>query len=255
MSDKENENLNLTEAAKASKPTTSVKSRLQNRIPALKNKFKMNLNAAMATKAVSDYVDISLKNPKASSSDIFRKLGRQKQDAVSKINQVVPIPLLINAPDSQFRRVLRDIKEENKMINEQSEFNPPPMLLLKRLALRMFPDGKRVVLYIDNKYGLSFPVPYDAFAPGFSTVNTLKPGAKVGGLRAATAAAAGYVNEETVPVIFSTGEEILVEKVVMDKIKKVFDSLNEQNKERLSDMILESKETFDKVKEFASLIE
>lgn len=255
MSDKEKDNLNLTEAAKASSPTASIKSRLQSRIPALKSRFKMNLNAAVATKAISDYVDISAKNPKASSSDIFRRLGRQKQDAVSKINQIVPIPVLVNSPDSQFRRVLRDIKEENKMINEQSEFNPPPMLLLKRLALRMFPDGKRVVLYIDNKYGLSFPVPYDAFAPGFSTVNTLRPGAKVGGLRAATAAAAGYVNEETVPVIFATGEEILVEKVVMDKIKNVFDNLNEKNKERLSDMLLESQETFNKVKDFALLVE
>lgn len=255
MSDKENENLDLIEAAKASKPTASIKSRLQSRIPTIKSRFKMNLNASTATKAISDYVEISAKDPKASSADIFRRLGRVKQDAVSKINQVVPIPVLVNAPDSQFRRVLRDIKEEHRMMNEQSEFNPPPMLLLKRLALRMFPDGKRVVLYVDNKYGLSFPVPYDAFAPGFSTVNTLRPGAKVGGLRAATAAAAGYVNEDTVPVIFSTGEEILVEKAEMDKIKRLFESLNEQNKERLSDMILESEETFNKVKAFASLIE
>ena len=40
----------------------------------------------------------------------------------------------------------------------------------------------------------------------------------------------------------------------MDKIKSVFDSLNEENKQRLSDMVLESPETFNKVKEFALLI-
>jgi hypothetical protein len=64
----------------------------------------------------------------------------------------------------------------------------------------------------------------------------------------------GYVNEEVVPVVFATGEEINVEKDVMDKIKSVFDSLNEENKQRLSDMVLESPETFNKVKEFALLI-
>jgi len=40
----------------------------------------------------------------------------------------------------------------------------------------------------------------------------------------------------------------------MEMISKVYDSLNEENKLRLQDMILESEETFNKVKQFAALI-
>ena len=136
------------------------------------------------------------------------------------------------------------MKEEPEQLNEQ--FNPPAMLVLKRQAIRVFPNGQRVVMYSDNKYGLTFPVPYD-YDRGFGVVNT-------SGTMQNQPAAKGYVNEEFVPVLFATGEEIQVEKETMDKIAQVYNSLNEENRERLKDMVLENQETFDKVKQFALLI-
>ena len=126
------------------------------------------------------------------------------------------------------------------------ELDPPAVLIMRRKSVRQFPNGQRVALYVDNKYGLTFPVPYDQSGTGFKSMNTVSPGP--------LNAQRGYVNEEVLPVVFSTGEEINVEKDIMDKIKSVFDSLNEENKQRLSDMVLESPETFNKVKEFALLI-
>ena len=64
----------------------------------------------------------------------------------------------------------------------------------------------------------------------------------------------GYVNEEYVPIIFATGEEIQVEKSTLARIAEVYSLLNDENKEKLQDMILESEETFTKVKQFAESV-
>lgn len=235
---------NLTEARDGSQGG-SIKQKIKERVSLVKNRLKLPFNAAVAASAVHNYIEMSSKNPKLSHYGILQKLSGQKRDAISAVNSAIPIPLLVNAPDGQLRRALRDVlKEEPEQLNEQ--FNPPAMLVLKREAIRVFPNGQRVVMYTDNKYGLTFPVPYD-YDKGFGVVNTMGTMRNQPGQR-------GYVSEETVPVIFASGEEIQVEKETMDKIAQVYNSLNEENRERLKDMVLENQETFDKVKQFALLI-
>lgn len=237
-------NNNLTEALGKSQ-SGSIKQKIKTRVSLVKNRLRLPVNASVAAAAVNNYLDVSAKNPKLSHYGILQKLSGQKRDALSAVNSAIPIPLLVNAPDGQLRRALRDVlKEEPEQLNEQ--FNPPAMLVLKRQAIRVFPNGQRVVMYSDNKYGLTFPVPYD-YDRGFGVVNT-------SGTMQNQPAAKGYVNEEFVPVLFATGEEIQVEKETMDKIAQVYNSLNEENRERLKDMVLENQETFNKVKQFALLI-
>lgn len=239
MSSEDNDNLDLNEAAKA----TNLKQHIRSRISLVKNRLKLPVNASVAADAVSDYVEVSQKNPRLSHFRILQKMSGQKRDAVSAINSAVPIPMMVNAPEGQLRRALRDmVKEETEMLSEQ--FNPPAMLLLKREAIRMFPNGQRVALYRDNKYGLTFPVPYDQ-AGGFGPMTTM--GGPVNAQK-------GYVNEEYVPIIFATGEEIQVEKSTLARIAEVYSLLNDENKEKLQDMILESEETFTKVKQFVESI-
>lgn len=48
---------------------------------------------------------------------------------------------------------------------ESAQADPPMMLVLKRKGVRVFPDGKRVALYINEKLGLSFSVPYNSNGP------------------------------------------------------------------------------------------
>lgn len=251
MSDDVLENSNLSEARKgsprasASRQNVGALSRkIRNRISLIKNRLRLQVNTSVATNAVNDYVSKAQKSPNLSHYRILQSMSTQKRDAVSQLNSAVPLPLIVNAPEGQLRRALRDIiKEQKEMINETMTFNPPAMLLLKRQAIRVFPNGQRVALYADNKYGLTFPVPYDVTGKGFNAVNTVSPGPKN--------ALPGYVAEETLPVMFATGEEIIVEEQVMDKIKQVYDQLNDQNKQILSDMLLESEETFNVVKNFA----
>lgn len=37
---------------------------------------------------------------------------------------------------------------------------PAPMLVLRRRGIRIFPDGRKVALYTNDKYNLVFTVPY-----------------------------------------------------------------------------------------------
>lgn len=248
----DNENLDLSEASESKpKGNDSIKQKIKSRVNLVKNRLRLPVNASIASNGLTDYVNMSMKNPKLSHYGILQKLPGQKRDAVSKINSAIPIPMIVNAPDNQLRRALRDILREQKMALNESSFNPPAMILLKRQAIRLFPDGKRVALYADNKYGLVFPIPYDASGAGFNALNTVSQGP----ITAAKTAMPGYVNEEVVDdkviILFATGDELIVEQEVMDKINHVYNSLNEENRQRMSDMILESEESFNKVKEFA----
>lgn len=76
------------------------------------------------------------------------------------------------------------VKEEVEHINEaegetpanviQKSVDPPPVIMLKRSGVRIFPDGRRVAVYTNSKLDLVFSVPYDAY-------HEYKPGAAFGG--------------------------------------------------------------------------
>lgn len=58
----------------------------------------------------------------------------------------------------QFRSNLN----ENARLKDESI--PAPMLVLRRRGIRIFPDGKRVALYTNDKYNLIFTIPYGGSA-------------------------------------------------------------------------------------------
>jgi hypothetical protein len=51
---------------------------------------------------------------------------------------------------------------EEKRLKDESI--PAPMLVLRRRGIRIFPDGKHVALYTNDKYNLTFTVPYGGSA-------------------------------------------------------------------------------------------
>ena len=61
-------------------------------------------------------------------------------------------------------------KDLRKNINEAhevaSEIMMPNLLVLRRMGVRMFPDGKKVALYVNQRYNLMFSVPYGGTPPG-----------------------------------------------------------------------------------------
>ena len=56
--------------------------------------------------------------------------------------------------------IITDKEQISESVN--GNFQPPAMLVLKRTAIRQFPDGRRVALYTNDKLVLAFSVPYTA---------------------------------------------------------------------------------------------
>lgn len=57
----------------------------------------------------------------------------------------------------------------NKALSDESI--PAPMIVLKRIGIRVFPDGRHVAMYQNDKYGLVFTVPFgSASTQGVHTV-------------------------------------------------------------------------------------
>lgn len=54
-------------------------------------------------------------------------------------------------------------KQLRQKINEaplSKEVIPQMIMVLKRRGIRIFPDGRKVALYVNDKYNLVFTVPY-----------------------------------------------------------------------------------------------
>lgn len=74
----------------------------------------------------------------------------------------------------KFRDLRTKLNENTSMRNEQI---PAPMLVLRRKGIRIFPDGRQVALYTNDKYNLVFTVPF-----GGSASNTPDAGAPLVGM-------------------------------------------------------------------------
>ena len=60
-----------------------------------------------------------------------------------------------------FKQLRSKLNEEKRL---KDEAIPAPMLVLRRRGIRIFPDGKHVALYTNDKYNLTFTVPYGGSA-------------------------------------------------------------------------------------------
>lgn len=52
----------------------------------------------------------------------------------------------------------------NESARLRDETIPAPMLVLRRRGIRIFPDGRHVALYTNDKYNLIFTIPYGGSA-------------------------------------------------------------------------------------------
>ena len=66
----------------------------------------------------------------------------------------------------------KDLRQ--KLDEAAGEASPAAMLVLRRRGIRVFPDGQRVALYTNEKYNLTFMVPFGGQHPAASA-NPLMP--------------------------------------------------------------------------------
>ena len=119
-----------------------------------------------------------------------------------------------------------DELQEEFTLEEAAVSEPPFIILLKRTAVRLYPNGLRVATYKSDKLEREFAIPF------------------VGKEAGLVQSAEEYTFE------LNDGSVIEIDEETDIAFETVYEKLDEENKEKFVAMMYESKETFEKLKEF-----
>lgn len=125
--------------------------------------------------------------------------------------------------------------------------DPPVMMVLKRKGIRIFPDGRRVALYVNEKLGLTFTIPYSSHGMENPMVGVTEETfvENIEHLKDMVA------KSEPRELKFLDGTTAEVHHELAKKILMVHDKLDDENKAKLAGMLTASKNKFLKVANFA----
>jgi hypothetical protein len=143
----------------------------------------------------------------------------------------------------------KDVKEEIESIEaedlseQKSDIKDPPyVLMLKRKAIRLYPNNTKIALYYNQKLNKYFSVPYGSKVDAPLQVEETNVMDQLQQI----------VSEgKTNYVKFANGEIQKVDQFTASAITQVYESVNAENKIKLSEMIHRSPANFSKVAEFA----
>ena len=137
-----------------------------------------------------------------------------------------------------------------EVLNEQ-EFVAPQMMVLRRTGVRIFPDGRRVALYVNEKYNLMFSVPY-AQGRGASSNIPMVQAEEVEHIEENIEHIKDIVkNNQAKKLKFGDGTSMNVDATTAKAIHLVHGALNDENKAKVARMLSHSKGQFLKVADFA----
>ena len=163
-------------------------------------------------------------------------------------NKMVDLITNNKAINLQARKAVREDIEviEPEELNEAQNMplEPPMVLLLRRKAVRMYPDGQKVALYHNKQLDKLFSVPYGAEAViqaeqvelQESVMDTLHKIVK---------------ERQAQSVKFASGHSRKVDGYTASAITQVHKNLNDENKKKFSDLVHKSPEHFEKAAAFA----
>jgi|694.fasta_scaffold111737_3 hypothetical protein len=133
--------------------------------------------------------------------------------------------VVLDKEDEEERKEKEEMKEEVSL-EEAVVSEPPFIILLKRTAVRLYPNGLRVATYTSDKLKREFAIPFVG---------------KEAGLVQST---------EEYQLELNDGTIITLDEETDIAFETVYDKLDEENKQKFFEMLYESKETFEKLKEF-----
>jgi len=118
---------------------------------------------------------------------------------------------------------------------------PPIILVIKRKAVRLYPDGTRIALYYSDKMNRYFSVPFGT------------PVADISGVQAEN-----FIDElrstvnltEQTTLELQDGSQVELDTLMVNRIVYAYDGLEEDNKQKFVDLLTSSEESFDKAYEF-----
>jgi len=118
--------------------------------------------------------------------------------------------------------------------------------LLKRKAIRLYPDGTKIALYYNKQINKFFSVPYDTPAGTAIQAEEVE-------LEEAVMDQLNKIvsNKSAQSVKFGSGHTRKVDHYTASAITQVHNALNDDNKKKFADMVHKSPEHFMKAADFA----
>lgn len=201
------------------------------------SKFDALVRAGLANKAqlarIHKILDkMGEERPQFNNADreIMRNLFNRMVNLISNNKQIF----------GKARQAVREELEEARADNVGSAFplvpEPPAVLVVKRKAVRLYPDGTRVALYWSDKLKKYFSVPYGP------TIDS-------------SIQAEEYIREliECEELLLNDGNVVSLNEETKRQIIETYSRLDESNKEVFWQSLTESVITFGKINEFCRL--
>lgn len=160
---------------------------------------------------------------------------------------------LITTDPTIFQKARQSVKEETEEYIEESSHETdklPPVLILKRKAIRLFPNNVKVAIYHSDKLNRSFALPMTDLSISSVTeevepADAPKEGGVISTLRQIIKGKAANVVE------FKDGKKMKVDMYSAKAILMVYDAVNPENKTKMDQMLNKDKHGFIKVADFA----
>jgi hypothetical protein len=202
------------------------------------SKFDALVRAGLANKAQMQRIHKILdkmgdERPTFNPADraIMQNLFNRMVDLISNNKQIY----------TKARQAVREELEEGTRMDSPLVPAPPIILVIKRKAVRLYPDGTRIALYYNDKMKRYFSVPFGS------------PEADLSGVQAESfideLRSSSKLAEDTM-LQLSDGTEVEMTPEMIDEIVYAYDGLKEENKEKFIGLLTSSEESFDKAYEF-----
>ena len=198
------------------------------------SKFDSLVRAGLANKAQLNRIHKILdkmgeERPVFNNADreILRNLFNRMVDLVSNNKQI-------------FTKARQAVREEVELNEGPMDVplvpDPPVVLVIKRKAVRLYPDGTRIALYWSDKLKRVFSLPY---GPAVQPVIQAEQ----------------YVQElvESEELLLNDGNKISLSEETKQQIINTYEQLDEESKEVFWQQLTESVSTFGKLYEFCRL--
>ncbi len=208
------------------------------------SKFDMLVRAGLANKAQLQRIHRILDKmqddrPQFNNADkmILQNLFNKMVDLISNNKQI-------------FQKTRQAVREEVDIIEADSSKNsqedPPVVLMLKRKAIRIYPDKTKIALYYNSKLDKHFTVPYGTGID--SAIQSEEVELEEAVMDSLHKIVAG---KQAQSVKFANGQTRKVDHYTASAITQVHKAVNDENKKKLADMVHKSPAHFEKVASFA----
>ena len=165
-------------------------------------------------------------------------------------NKMVDLISNNKAINTQARRAVKedeDVIEADQLDEAQNPGPTPPyVLLLKRKAIRLYPDGTKIALYYNKQINKFFSVPYD------TPTGTAIQAEEVEITEAVMDQLHKIVNDKQAQSVkFASGHTRKIDHFTASALTQVHNALNDDNKKKFADLVHKSPEHFMKASDFA----